>query len=111
METNEKALYIKEVLENKKGERVTALNLSAISTVADSFVIASGMSLPHVKALADEVEEKLAEKGINPLRTEGYDSAAWILIDYGDTVVHIFSAEAREFYSLDKLWADAPEIE
>lgn len=109
METNEKAAFIKEVLENKKGEGVTALDLSSLSSVADSFVIATGISAPHVKALADEVEEKMSEKGFDPLRIEGYDSAVWILLDYGDTVVHIFGSEARGFYALDKLWADAPE--
>lgn len=109
METNEKTQFIKEVLENKKGIDVTALKLDALSSVADSFVIASGTSAPHVKALCDEVEEKMSEKGIDPLRIEGYRTAKWILMDYGDVIVHIFSEEARKFYSLEWLWADAPK--
>lgn len=109
METNEKTQFIKEVLENKKGIDVTALKLDALTSVADSFVIASGTSTLHVKALCDEVEEKLSEKGIDPLRIEGYSTAKWILLDYGDVIVHIFSEEARKFYSLEWLWADAPK--
>lgn len=105
MSTKEKALYIKEVLENKKGIDVSSVDLSGAANVADCFVISSGTSVPHVKALCDEVEEKLSEKGIDPLRVEGYRSASWVLIDYGDVVVHIFTAEARSFYNLDKLWA------
>lgn len=109
METNEKTQFIKEVLENKKGIDVTALKLDALTSVADSFVISSGTSAPHVKALCDEVEEKMSEKGIDPLRIEGYRTAKWILMDYGDVIVHIFSEEARKFYSLEWLWADAPK--
>lgn len=105
METNEKELFIKEALENKKGVDVTAINLSELSSVADCFVVCSGESVPHVKALADEVEEKMSQQGIDPLRIEGYASASWILMDYGDVIVHIFTKEAREFYNLDKLWA------
>lgn len=105
METEEKTRLIAEVLENKKGIDVTEISLSEISSVADRFVICSGQSVPHVKALADEVEEKLSESGIDPLRIEGYSTASWILMDYGDVVVHIFTGEAREFYNLDRLWA------
>ena len=105
MGTKEKELYIKELLENKKGIDVTAVDLSEATSVADSFVIASGTSVPHVKALCDEVEEKMSEKGIDPLRVEGYRSASWVLVDYGDVDVHIFTPEARAFYNLDKLWA------
>ena len=79
--------------------------------MTDSFVIASGTSVPHIKALSDYVEEGMSEKGIDPLRVEGYNSAKWILLDYGDVIVHIFSEEARQFYSLEWLWADAPKEE
>lgn len=105
MSTKEKELFIKAILENKKGIDVVSLDLSSVTSVADSFVIASGTSVPHVKALCDEVEEKMSEKGMDPLRVEGYRSASWILIDYGDVAVHIFTPEARSFYNLDKLWA------
>ena len=86
---------------------VTALSLASLSTLSDSFVIASGTSVPHVRALADEVRDKLSEQGVTPLRVEGYQSARWVLLDYGDVVVHIFNPEARSFYGLDRLWGDA----
>lgn len=108
METIEKTAYIKEALENKKALDVTSLSVSGLSGIADSFIICSGTSTPHIKALADEVEDKMAEKGILPLRKEGYATAKWILIDYDDVIVHIFSDEARKFYNLEWLWADAP---
>lgn len=111
METKEKTAFIKSILEDKKGIDVEALNLTEISSVTDSFVIASGTSVPHIKALSDYVEEGMSEKGIDPLRVEGYNSAKWILLDYGDVIVHIFSEEARKFYSLEWLWADAPKEE
>ena len=111
METREKTAFIKSILEDKKGIDVEVLNLTEISSITDSFVIASGTSVPHIKALCDYVEEGLSEKGIDPLRVEGYNSAKWILLDYGDVLVHIFSEEARQFYSLEWLWADAPKEE
>lgn len=111
METKEKTNCIKTILEDKKGIDVIALSLDSLSTIADSFVICSGTSTPHVKALADELEDKLSMRGIDPLRVEGYQSARWILLDYGDVIVHIFSEEARSFYSLEWLWADAPKSE
>lgn len=111
METKEKTAFIKSILEDKKGIDVEVLNLSGISSVTDAFVIASGSSTPHIKALSDYVEEGLSEKGFDPLRIEGYNSAKWILLDYGDVLVHIFSEEARQFYSLEWLWADAPKEE
>ena len=111
METKEKTAFINSILEDKKGIDVEVLNLSGISSVTDAFVIASGSSTPHIKALSDYVEEGLSEKGFDPLRIEGYNSAKWILLDYGDVLGHIFSEEARKFYSLEWLWADAPKDE
>ena len=107
METTEKTALIKAVLDDKKAVDVTALSLASLSTLSDSFVIASGTSVPHVRALADEVRDKLSEQGVTPLRVEGYQSARWVLLDYGDVVVHIFNPEARSFYGLDRLWGDA----
>ncbi len=111
MEIKEKIALVKNVLEDKKGIDVTVLSLEKLSSVTDSFIIASGTSSPHVKALSDYVEEALGKAGFDPLRIEGYKSARWILLDYGDLVIHIFSEEAREFYSLEWLWADAPKEE
>ncbi len=78
--------------------------------IADYFVICSGTSTTQVKAIADNIEHKLREDDIRPIGVEGRDNAHWILIDYGDVVVHIFEEETRAFYELGKLWLDAPRI-
>ncbi len=79
--------------------------------VTDVFVIGSGTSNRHVRSLADDVEMKLREHGERPLRREGADYGRWVLLDYGDIVVHLFDTETRDFYDLERLWADAPRIE
>jgi len=79
--------------------------------VTDVFVIGSGTSNRHVRSLADDVEMKLREFGERPLRREGADYGRWVLLDYGDIVVHLFDTETRDFYDLERLWADAPRIE
>jgi ribosome-associated protein len=105
----EKALKIAEILEDKKAEDVTALKVSKHSTVWEYFVIASGTSTTHIKALADEVEEKMKEFE-RPLHVEGYISAEWILLDYNDVNVNIFQKDSRMFYSLERLWQDSEEV-
>lgn len=79
--------------------------------VTEVFVIATGTSRPHVKTLADSVEEKLREVGRRPLRDEGRSEAEWVLMDYGDFIVHVFQPEYRDYYGLERLWGDAPRIE
>ena len=79
--------------------------------VTDVFVIGSGTSNRHVRSLADDVEMKLRESGERPLRREGAEYGRWVLLDYGDIVVHLFDTETRGFYDLERLWADAPRIE
>jgi ribosome-associated protein len=79
--------------------------------LSDVFVIATGSSTTNVQALADHVEEKIKEShNIKPLRVEGRTQGEWVLVDFGDIIVHIFQAEPREFYSLERLWGDAPQI-
>jgi len=78
--------------------------------IADYFVICSGTSTTQVKAIAEYIEHKLREDDIRPIGVEGRDNAHWILIDYGDVVVHIFEEETRAFYELEKFWLDAPRI-
>jgi iojap-like ribosome-associated protein len=82
--------------------------LHEVSSVADYFLIMSGSNKPQLKAISDNIEEKLAEQGLKPLRVEGYREAEWILLDYGALVVHIFADEQREYYNLERLWGDAP---
>ncbi len=96
---------------NKKGLNVKLIGIRDISSIADYFVIAAGTSNTHVKALADEVEFRLDNEGIGVSHIEGYRSDSWILMDYIDVVVHVFSDEAREYYDLERLWQDGEEID
>lgn len=94
-------------LSDKKALNLTVLNVTEITTVARYFVIATGTSSTHIKALADAVEDKLGKLGQHPYRRSGYASARWILLDYSDVVVHVFHEQDREFYGLERLWQDA----
>lgn len=91
----------------KKAERIVVLDLRRIASFTDYFVICSGTSSRQVQAIADEIVEKLKAEGTRPLHVEGYAVAAWILLDYGDLVVHVFEQRARDFYDLERLWRDA----
>lgn len=95
-------------IEDKKGEDIKVLNISELSPLADYFVLATGSNVNQLHAMADEVTENLAKEGIHPKQTEGYQTGNWILIDYGDFMVHLFQTEARSFYNLDRIWKDAP---
>lgn len=98
-------------LESKKGRDIVILGIYRVTLIADFFVIASGGSEVHVKALVDEVEDRLVENGIKILHKEGYNDARWVLLDCGDVVVHVFHEREREFYDLERLWADAEKVE
>ena len=93
---------------DKKARDILLLNMEILSPLTDYFIIASADNVTLVKAVADNIEEKLAEEGILPSHTEGYAEGRWILMDYGDCVAHIFLEEDRDFYNLEQLWADAP---
>ncbi len=92
------------ILYEKKAQNIVALDVSGMTVITDCMLIASGRSALQVKALADEVEDRLSELGIEPARKEGQQEGRWIVLDYGSVLVHIFHAEEREFYRLDKLW-------
>lgn len=111
MTSKELVKFVAKLLDSKKAERITVLDIGNLTTLGDYFVIASGKSNTQVKALAGEVEDKLAEQGIEPRRVEGESSAMWILMDYQDVVIHIFYDETRDFYGLERLWADAVEVD
>jgi len=96
--------------EDRKAIDLRVLHLSAISDFTDYFLIASGSSERQVQAIANAVEERLREVGVRPLHVEGYNRGQWVLLDYGDLVVHVFEAQTRSFYSLERLWADAPDV-
>ena len=97
---------IVDALQDKKGKEISIINIENISILADYFVICSGTSTTHLKALADSVEEKTEESGYTLLHKEGYNSFRWILLDFGEVVVHIFHDEDRKFYNLERLWSD-----
>lgn len=111
MEVKDKALKIVKVLGDKIGEDIKLVKITDVSSIADYMVFCTGNSSTHVKALADEVEYKLKEDGILVNHIEGHRSNSWILLDYSDVVVHVFSNEAREYYSLDRLWEDGEQID
>ena len=93
-----------DALEEKKAEDITILDISEISVLADYFVIADGNNRNQVQAMADSVEEALGRAGYEPKQIEGYQTANWILMDYKDVIIHVFSKEDRGFYDLERIW-------
>ena len=106
LESKELAAFIKKVLEDKKAKEIQVIDISGVTVIADYFVICTGTSTTHIRALADEVEAKLEEQGRFKLRKEGYNTLRWVLLDYGDVVLHVFHEEDRAFYNLERLWID-----
>lgn len=111
MNSEELLELVVKAADNKRAENIIALDVQNVSLLADYFVVMQGGSERQVKAIADNIVEKVHEnKGIVK-SLEGKDGANWVLIDLGDVIVHIFKEEAREFYKLEKLWADADEVD
>ena len=106
----EVALEVTKALDEKKGIDIKLLRIEKISSLADYFLICTGTSNTHVRTLCDYAEYTLEQLGEPMLGREGHRGNAWELLDYGSIVVHVFTQEAREFYSLERLWADAEEI-
>lgn len=105
------AIRLATVLDEKKGKEILVLETDSVTSLADYFVICTGTSAPQLKAMADACEKAMKDEDIMPHHIEGHRGGTWILQDYGDVILHLFSEEAREFYSLDRLWADAKEID
>ncbi len=97
-------------LDDKKAEDIKVIEIGNITVIADYFIIANGTNSSQVQALVDNVSEELGKHGYEPKRIEGVRSASWILMDYGDVVVHIFSKEDRLFYDLERIWRDGKTI-
>lgn len=110
-ELDERLSIISKACDDKKAFDVKVLDISKLSSIGDYFVIASGNSTTQVVAIADEVEEKMAKSGFELLQKEGQNSARWVLLDFGDIIVHVFHKEDRKFYNLERLWADSHKIE
>ncbi len=111
MTTLETARAAAKALSERKGIEIKVIKITDISSIADYFVIATGSSTTHVKSLADNVEFRLDNLGVSVSHIEGYRSDSWILLDYVDVIVHVFSEEAREYYSLERLWQDGEKVD
>lgn len=102
---------IARVLDSKKADKIDVIEIADLTVISDYFVIASSNNTTHVKALADEVEFELKKLGKTTTRVEGYQNANWIVLDYLDVMVHIFYEETRNYYNLEKLWADGKKLD
>ena len=99
-------------IDDNKGVNTRILDISAITTISDYFIVTSGNNYNQVRAIADNVEEELLKKhGMRPQRVEGYNNGEWILLDYIDYVIHVFDREQRLFYDIERIWSDGKEIE
>ncbi|MBO6116165.1 MAG: ribosome silencing factor [Ruminococcus sp.] len=111
MTEQEKLELIVKTLDSKRGEDIQALRIADLTILADYFVIVNGTSNTHARTLADEVEFQLSQKGIEPERREADTGNTWIILDYGDIIVHVFYKETRNFYKLEGLWADGEPVD
>lgn len=107
----EELKIIVKALDDKRATDIDVLDISGLTSLGDYFIICTCSSGVQVRACSDEVEEKAKENGFPPKHIEGYRGGNWILMDFGDTIVHIMERETREFYSLERLWDDAERIE
>jgi ribosome-associated protein len=106
-----KVALIVEAALDRKADDVVGLDVREISSFADTFIIATGTSDRHVCAVADSIQAALKAEGDPPMGVEGYDDGRWVLVDCGDTIVHIFQQEVRDYFDLERLWSDAPVLE
>jgi ribosome-associated protein len=106
-----RARLVVEAALDRKARDVVALDVRGIASFADVFVLATGTSDRHVRAVADAIDAALRERGERPLGVEGEGDGRWVLMDLGDVIVHVFLKEVRDYYDLERLWSDAPVIE
>jgi iojap-like protein len=95
---------------DKKAKEIEVIKVDNVTVIADYFIICTGSSSTQIKALSDEVEFQLKKIGLEPLHREGYASASWVLLDFGSIIVHVFYKDMREYYKLERLWADGEKI-
>jgi ribosome-associated protein len=111
MDSRQLALLCRELADNKKAENIVILDLRSLSSVTDFFVIASGTSEPHLRAIVDELTERLKEEHrVAPRAVDGTFQANWVVLDYFDVIVHVMKQELRDRYDLETLWGDAPRL-
>src|ERR1700722_20381224 len=111
MDSKKLALLCRELADNRKAENIVILDVRELSSVTDYFVVASGTSEPHLRAIMDEITDKLrSDYDIRPRAVDGTLQTAWVVLDFFDVIVHIMRADVRERYNLEGLWADAPQV-
>jgi ribosome-associated protein len=109
MDSRKLALLCRELADNRKAENITVLDVRELSSVTDYFVIASGTSEPHLRAIVDEIQDKIREEHeLRPRAVDGTLQTAWVVLDYFDVIVHVMRQDVRERYDLEGLWGDAP---
>lgn len=108
--SNEIARLVIEALEDKKAEDIKVIDISQLTVIADYFIIAGGSNRSQIQALSDNVAEKLGRAGHPLKQMEGYDTANWVLMDFGDVIVHVFDKENRLLYDLERIWRDGRQI-
>jgi ribosome-associated protein len=111
LSAEEKAALMSRIAADRKAVDVVVLNMRDASSITDYFLICSGGSERQVRAIADAIDEASGPSGIASLGIEGYREGRWILMDYGDVIVHVFSQDTREYYDLERLWANAPKLD
>jgi ribosome-associated protein len=111
LSAEEKVVLISRIVTDRKAIDVVVLDMRDVSSITDYFLICSGGSERQVRAIADAVDEESGALGLASLGVEGYREGHWILIDYGDVIVHVFLQETREYYDLERLWANAPRVD
>lgn len=100
-----------DALQDKKAEDIRVIDISNVSVIADYFVIASGSNTNQIQAMVDNVEEEMFKAGFDDPKVEGYNTASWILLDYKDVIVHVFSEDDRVFYNIERIWRDGKEVD
>ena len=110
-QSKEMTKLVIEAMEDKKAEDIHVIDISSVSSIADYFVIANGNNRSQVQAIIDNVDEVLGKAGFQSKIKEGYDTANWILMDYGDVIVHVFDKENRLFYNLERIWRDGKMVD
>lgn len=110
MEAERVARLACEAAQDKKAIDVLVLDMRELLAIVDFFVIASGTSTVHTRAIAEEIEERLAAEGVRPARREGVSGGRWVLLDFGGVVVHVFHEEERDYYNLERFWQKAPRL-
>jgi ribosome-associated protein len=110
MTSEEKAELIVRTADDRQARDMTLLDLRGLTLMTDYFFICSGNSSTHIRTIVDKVTEAMKHAGMGGIRVEGYDAAQWVLMDYGDVVVHVMSPEQREYYHLEEFWSEAPRV-